>query len=382
MSTDAPGSRTALMLPGGGARGAYQVGVLRGLLEVLGTDSNPFPIIVGTSAGAINAAVLASHAARFSNGLGRLEAFWGSMRCHHIYRTDWRTVARSAVHWIGALLFGRLGLPGPRSLLDTAPLRQLLENETVLDRIPEAIRTGSLRGVAITASGYTSSRAIAFFDAIDGCDSWERPRRLGRRSRIDVDHLMASSALPVLFPPARVGQEWFGDGGLRMAAPLSPAIHLGADRVLVISTRDGVTDPEPTDLLPPPTIGDVAGSLLDIVFLDSLDADLARLQRINRTLDLLPGMRREHTELRKVDSLVIRPSIDLRDVADAHLHAMPASVRMLLSGIGAWRRGTRLPSYLLFEREYCRALLDLGRADALALGDRLRSFLAGEVAAS
>ena len=362
------------MLPGGGARGAYQVGVFRGLLEILEPSGNPFPIITGTSAGAINAAVLASHAENLARGTDRLEHFWRTMTCNRIYRTDWRAVMSSATHWVGSLLFGRLGVPGPVSLLSTTPLRQLLERETQLGGIPRAIESRTLHGVAVTSSGYTSSRALAFFDGAEVVEGWERARRIGRRTTIDVDHLMASAALPVLFPPVRVGNEWFGDGGLRMTAPLSPAIHLGADRILVITTRDGHPDPEPHHLERIPTVGDVGGYLLDILFLDNLDADLARLKRINETLARLSPEVRADSPLRPIETLVLRPSVDLRDVADRHMDRMPRSVRFLLAGVGAWRPGTRLPSYLLFDAAYCRDLIELGKADALAHRDEVLAF--------
>ncbi len=357
--------RVALMLPGGGARGAYQVGAVRALWELAGGQSNPFPVMVGASAGAINAGVLASHAHEFGHGLQRLEHFWSQMACHHIYRTDWVSVLRSAGHWLGSMLLGRLGFPGPESLLDTEPLRHLLDRETRLGGIARAIESGALDALAVTASGYTSSRAVTFFQAASGWPGWSRGRRLGRQGTIQVDHLMASAALPLLFPAIQVGNEFYGDGGLRQTAPLSPAIHLGADRILVVTTRDEHPDPEPQVQTERPSTGEIAGHMLDIVFMDNLQADLDRLQRVNHTVSLIDPARRHLSDLRAIDTLVIRPSRDVRHIADEFMDRVPASVKVLLAGMGAWRKGTRLPSYLLFESEYCQSLMELGYQDAM-----------------
>jgi NTE family protein len=266
-------------------------------------------------------------------------------------------------------------LPQPKSLLDNAPLRRFLERNLRLDGIAEAIRRGALRGVSVTASGYSRAAAISFFQAAPEVLPWSRARRRGEPARQSVSHLLASAALPLLFPAERIGNEYFGDGGMRMMAPLAPAIHLGADRLLVISTRDERPDPAPDGPVPYPALGEIGGYLLDTVFMDTLTADLNRLSRINHTLELLPPERRAASGLRRIDALVIRPSRDLRDVTHEHVGDIPWAVRTLLRSLGGWGRDWRLASYLLFEAPYCRELMRLGYADGRQQADQLRAFL-------
>ena len=265
----------AVVLPGGGARAAYQIGVLKAIAEFSPSDHSPFPIICGTSAGAINAAVLASHAHEFAHGVTRLEQFWASMHCARIYRTDGWTVFKSGLHWIATMVSGGLLKLQPRSLLDNEPLRGFLEQTLRLEGIETAIGLKALRGVSVTASGYTRATAVSFYQAADDIITWRRERRLGQATQITVSHLLASAALPLLFPAERIGNEFFGDGGMRMVAPLSPAIHLGAERILIIGTRDEKPDPEPVSPATYPSVGEIGGYLLDTIFMDTLNADIA-----------------------------------------------------------------------------------------------------------
>ncbi|MEM9533390.1 MAG: patatin-like phospholipase family protein [Pseudomonadota bacterium] len=365
----------ALHLPGGGARGAYQVGALKAVTEICNESCSPFQVFTGTSAGAINALVLASHADRFPHGVERLDKFWSAMRCKHIYRVDWPTVLASAVRWIGAAFLGRLGVPAPASLLNTQPLKRLLEAETQLDRIEQLISQQLLRGVAVSASGYSTGRSVSFFQAPPEQKPWGQGRRVSVRDLITTDHLLASTALPLLFPPVRLNNEFFGDGSLRQTAPLSPAIHLGARKILVITARDGQQDREPTVPAGMPSAGDIAGHLLDLVFMDHLDSDLERLHRVNHTLSLVPETQSRQSTLRPVETLVLRPSADLRALVATHIGAMPASVKTLLAGIGAWGRDNRLASYLLFDQAYTRALIDLGYRDTLKSREQVVTFI-------
>jgi len=366
---------TAIILPGGGARGAYQAGVLKAIGELLEDETNPFPVICGTSAGAINAVVLASHAHEFLSGVERLEHFWRSMRCERIYRTDAWTVLKSGMRFAGTLLSGGLIRTNPRAFLDNMPLRLFLQKKLQLEGIQTALEQDALRGVAITASGYTCASAISYFQAQDGIDGWQRTRRKGQATKLEVKHLLASAALPIIFPAERIGNEYFGDGGMRMVAPLSPAIHLGANKILVIGTRDEKPDMPSESPTQYPSAGEIGGYLMDSIFMDRLNADLARLNRINKTLALVPEEKREQTGLINIDSLVIKPSRDLRHITQAHVHEIPRSVQVLLRTLGGWGRDWRMASYLLFESAYCSELIDLGYADGMNAKQEIINFL-------
>jgi len=366
---------TALMLPGGGARGAYQVGVLKAIGELQDGTENPFPIITGTSAGSINAAVLASHAHRFLVGVRQLEHFWRSMRCERIYRTDAWTVLKSGMSFAVTLLSGGLIDGNIKALLDNTPLRRFLQQTLRLDGIQTALEQGALHGVAVTAAGYTSASATSYFQAQPQVSDWERPRRRGLATTLQVSHLLASSALPYIFPAERIGNEYFGDGGMRLVAPLSPAIHLGANRILVIGTRDEKPDLPPQSLTEYPSAGEIGGYLMDTIFMDTLDADLARMNRINKTLELVPEDKLKQAGLIRLESLVIKPSKDLRSITRAHVHEIPRSVQMLLRTLGGWGKDWRMASYLLFEAAYCSELIDLGYADGMEAEQDIYKFL-------
>jgi len=367
---------TALILPGGGARGAYQVGVLKAIAEIRDDpEKNPFPVICGTSAGAINAAVMASHAHEFAVGIERLERFWRSMRCERVYRTDAWTVLKSGMRFAATLLSGGLIAANPRAFLDNTPLRHFLQQTLRLGGIETALQHGALRGVAVTASGYTSASATSYFQAQPHIEGWERPRRRGVPAILKISHLLASSALPLIFPAERIGHEFFGDGGMRLVAPLSPAIHLGATKILVIGTRDEKPDLPPDSPAEYPSAGEIGGYLMDTIFMDTLNADLARMKRINKTLQLVPEDKLDQAGLVEIESLVIKPSKDLRDVTRTHVHEIPRAVQLLLRTLGGWGRDWRMASYLLFESAYCGELIDLGYADGMAAKQDIRRFL-------
>jgi NTE family protein len=344
---------------------------------------NPFSVISGTSAGAINAAVLAGRAANFERAVADMEQVWGNFKTSEVYKTDNWTMLKSSLHWLGALVFGGLGVANPRSLLDNAPLRDVLARDVHFDGIAAAIEQGHLDAVAITASGYTAARSVTFFQGRPELKPWARVRRIGRPTRLDIDHLMASAAVPFVFAPVKIGGEYYGDGSMRHRAPLSSAVHLGANRLLVIGVRDERPDPEPPAGETPaaPTFAHLGGYMLDTLFMDGLYTDLERLARINRILEQLGPHKLTGSlgELRPVHSLVIVPKQDIRSVAARYLHELPRGVRLLLRGLGASSQsGMQLVSYLLFESGFTRELIEMGYRDALEMEDALRTFLFDE----
>jgi NTE family protein len=371
----------ALILPGAGARGAYQVGVLKAIARLLPKHAeNPFAIISGTSAGAINAAVLASRAANFSVAVGELERVWSNFHAAQVYRADSWTMLKSSLHWLAAITLGGLGVRNPSYLLDNSPLRELLVKNINFDRIQRAIDRGQLKALAVTASGYTSSRSVVFFQGASDLQPWYRVRRTGVPARINVDHLMASSAVPFVFSPVRIAGEYYGDGAMRQRVPLSPAIHLGADRILVVGVRDERPDQAPPEagLGEIPTLAHLAGYMLDTLFMDGLYSDLERISRINMILEQLPEPAATDSlrKLKVVETTIVLPKDDLRTVAERHAHELPRPIRLLLGGLGALNRGGRqLISYLLFEAGYTRELIDMGFRDAMEMEDDLRAFL-------
>lgn len=383
MPGDPEAIKTALVLPGGGARGAFQVGVLKAVAELVPKgSSNPFSVLSGTSAGAINSVVIASKARRYRVAIAELERVWGNFRCHHVYRTDNRTMLKSSLHWLVAIVFGGFLFGTPRSLLDNTPLRALLSRNVRFPRIQDAIDHGFLGAVAVTAAGYATARSTAFFQSGPGQRNWARTRRIGIRGELHLDHLMASIAVPMIFAPVRIGGEYFGDGAMRQATPLSPAIHLGADRILVVGVRDEMADkpPSPADPQPSPSFAQIAGYMLDTLFMDGLYSDLERMTRINQLVDSIPSEQRVGplASMRGIDTMLIVPSEDLRVIAHRHRKALPFAIRALLRGISGKRASeSRLLSFLLFEQAYTRELIDLGYRDAMAVKDQLMDFVAG-----
>lgn len=371
--------RTALVLPGGGARAAYQAGVLACICEMLPDPTrNPFTILCGTSAGAINAATIACQADNFRSAVESLNDVWRNMRARDVYRADPLGVAASGARWLSSLMLGWFVKKSPRSLLDNDPLRQMLARRLDFSNIDVAIASGALHAVSITASGYTSGHSISFFQARAEVDAWTRMHRFGSRDRLTVEHLMASAAIPFVFPAVKLHREWFGDGSMRQLAPLSPAIHLGAEKVLVIGAGRMSEKTERQRGESYPTLAQVAGHALSSIFLDGLAVDIERMQRINRTLSVIPPEIKAQAgmSLRPIETLVIAPSQRLDHLAARYARALPRSVRILLRGIGAMNRaGGALTSYLLFEQPYTRALIELGYRDTEACADEVRTFL-------
>ena len=369
-------TRAALVLPGGGARGAFQVGVLKAIAELLPKGSpNPFPVISGTSAGAVNSIVLAAKARRLRVAVAELDRVWSRFRCEDVYRTDNWTMLKSSLHWLAAIVMGGFIVGMPKSLLDNSPLRTLLSRNVRFPRIQDSIDRGHLDAVAVTAAGYGSAKSTSFFQAEEGTPEWSRTRRLGVRAELNLDHIMASIAVPMVFPPVRLGNEFFGDGAMRQATPLSPAVHLGADRILVVGIRDEKADVTPEQPQGQPSFAQIAGYMLDTLFMDGLYSDLERMTRINQLLDAGAGA---DSAMRPIDTMLIVPSKDLRVIAHKHRQQLPMAIRALLRGVGGRSPGeNRLLSFLLFEQAYTRELIELGYQDAMAVKDQLLDFVTG-----
>ncbi|AUF97521.1 hypothetical protein PS623_02017 [Pseudomonas fluorescens] len=374
---------TGLILSGGGARAAYQVGVLAGIAELLPPGAaNPFPVIVGTSAGAINAVTLASGATRFAESVQRLTAFWQNFSSHLVLRSDWPGVIRQASRFVSHSLLG-VGGDVPVALLDSSPLRGLLQAHLHLDGIGEALASEQLRAVAVTAFGYDSGQAVTFYQGGETIQPWLRHRRIGVPTALSIEHLLASSAIPLLFAPVKLGDEYFGDGAVRQSAPISPALHLGASRVLVVGVSGNPQRPAPP--LPSqrlfsgrqPSLAQIGGHMLNSTFIDSLEDDIELLQRLNHLSHLLPAhLNARALGLAPIEVLVVAPSQPLDEIAARHRRQLPAALRMFLRGPGATRTsGAGVLSYLLFEASYCSELIELGRRDALAKRGALSRFL-------
>lgn len=369
---------SGLVLTGGGARAAFQVGVLGALADMLQDDSiNPFPVITGASAGSINTVLLASRARNFRHAVDHMTALWGNLAVDKVFRTDTRTMLKTTARWLGWLTFLRSPRYAPAALLDNDPLRAMLESHCRFARIGQAIDSGHLRAVAVTAASYSTARSVTFFQGAQGLVSWSRTRRDGVLTDITLDHVMGSVALPIIFPAVRVNGEYFGDGSMRQVAPLSAPIHLGADRLLVIGMRNEDPGGARGVRREYPTFGEIGGYVLDSLFMDSLYADIERLRRINELVRQL-GRRPAHglEPLREIDVTVIVPSEDIGEIAQRYMRKLPRTLKTMLRLLGATRRhGSQLASYLMFDGDYCRELIELGYQDGMKHRDALAPFL-------
>jgi NTE family protein len=380
MRTPAP---LGLVLTGGGARAAYQVGVLRGLAGIV--PDLRIPILAGVSAGAINVTHMASRPGPFAADVEALQEAWCGVGVGSVFRADGPSLFGRGARAIGRLASGGLsGLGPPRGLVDTSPLREFLRHmlgadESRLTGIRRNLAAGRLDAVAVTASSYTTGRSVTWVESSTGHEyqPWDLPQRTSKRARLSVEHVMASAALPVMFPAVRVGQAWYGDGGIRLTAPLSPAIRLGAERIIAVSTRYQRSRSEALapSVLGYPPLAQILGLLLNAVFLDLIDGDAQNVERVNALLDILPPERRPG--LRRIELLVLRPSRDLGRLANDYEARLPRALRFLTRGLGTREtRSNDLLSLLMFQNDYVQALLELGQRDVEARRAEVEVFLA------
>ncbi|NRA22972.1 MAG: patatin-like phospholipase family protein [Oleispira sp.] len=378
--------KIGLILSGGGARAAYQVGVLKAIHKILPKDANnPYDIIAGTSAGAINGVALASYAENHRIGIRHLERIWMGFSPEHIYRTDFKGVINTLARLARTTLIGRKYKHDRVSLLDNTPLRKLLAEVIQFDNIQKAIDNGALHAMSVTGSGLESGESVSFFQGHYSITNWQRHRRIGYRVRVGLDHLMASSAIPMIFPSVQINQEYYADGAVRQLAPISPALHLGAEKVLVIGVS-GVAHKrkENIQVTGYPTPAKIMGHMLNAAFLDSMETDVERLQRINRTVNMIPeNVRKKHgMELKPIELLEISPSESMDEIAGRHAHELPRAIRLFFGGSGnTSRNGSGILSYLLFSSGFCRDLIALGYKDGLARRQEIESFFSDHIPA-
>lgn len=366
----------ALVLTGGGARAAYQVGILKAITTCTPrAHPLPFRILCGTSAGAINAAALATYASNFRLSVKHLEQVWANFSTEQVYQCQTAELAKLLLGRVGRLFSSKQEPRSAISMFNNEPLRHLLNQVIQYPKIQRHIDNGFLRAVAITASSYSTGHSVTFFEGISQYENWSRAKRDGIRTHLSTDHLMASAAIPLLFPAAKVINEYYGDGSIHQIAPLSPALHLGASKLLIISL--GQTElTHSNDMSAGPTSAAIMGHLLDTIFADTLNSDIERLNRINLTIQQLERGNLSHPSLRRVQYSLFHPHHDFNEIALHHYHKLPRSIRRLLGLVGVSQQSpSSLVSYLLFEKDYCRELIQLGYEDGMKRIDELHTFL-------
>ena len=367
--------KSALLLGGGGARAAYQVGVLKAISEMVPEGCpNPFPIICGTSAGSINTIALASNASNFHQGIAKIVNVWSNFELHHVFYADAKNLFRRIAHWAWSNLGPGDSLKGPGSILDNQPLRELLNDNIDFNNINKSISNGELHAYCLTACSYTSGESTTFYDGAAEIQNWSRTHREGVREKMNIDHLMASSAIPVIFPSMKLGDEHYGDGSMRQISPISPALHLGAEKILIIGLRAEKKHTQPDPQEHRPSLGQISGYVLDTLFLNSLQSDIERMERMNRTLKEKKTNSEEN--LKVIEHFVISPSEDIANIAMKHFLELPKSFRIALKFIGmAKANSRRFISYLMFTKTFCQELIDLGYKDAMNQRAELTEFL-------
>lgn len=366
-----------LVMTGGGARAAFQVGVLKALYEIIGKDQNLFDIISGNSAGAINATYLASNCENWNIATQNLVELWSKVKPQNIYDLGPKTISDLGLKWMSGTLLGGLTNKGSsiNHLLDTHPLRKLAEKEINFEHIGTNIKHRHLHGISLSVTSYNTGSSVIFYNSEASILDWTRSDRFSYKTDLSVDHLMASSSIPFFFPPVQIGESFYGDGCIRQTTPLSPCIHLGANKIIAIGVRHarnlGDMMTQTFASFPNPSMGHIIGTMLNAIFLDSLDADVERLIRINELIS-----EGAHPELRPIPILLIRPSRDLGKMSGDISKELPGMLRYLLKGIGVTgKEGLDLLSYLAFDPSYSKPLIELGYEDTYRMKDQVLKFI-------
>ena len=366
-----------LILSGGGARAAYQVGVLKSITQYLPRNHKlPFPTICGTSAGAINATSLACYASCYHLGIRKLEWVWKNFHTNQVYDASLAAVLSYISSNYFAAWCTDYFKKRPGSLLNNRPLRQLIKRTLDFNRIDRNIMRGDLNAICLSTSCYTERSAVSFFQGRGDIEGWHRQNRIGQPCTLEIDHLMASSAIPLVFPPVKIGSEFYGDGAIHESAPLSAPIHLGASKILIIGVVKDLAEPFTRHVDRRFNSAQIAGHLMDTIFSDAIESDIERMQRINQTVSLLTPEQLSQTELQPVDCLLINPSKNIEEIAWKYYNNLPRGIKTLLRIVGINRSSeSSLLSYLMFEGEFCQELIQLGYQDGLAQQHKIRKFL-------
>lgn len=371
--------KTALILSGGGARAAYQVGVLKAIAELIpDTGHSPFKIICGTSSGAINAAKLASEADHFHGSVANLEKLWSNLQSHDVHRVGPASIAKNLIKLFASFFHSGLSSGPPLSILDNEPLRQLLIKNVDMHRLKHMVQCGELHALCLSALGYTSGHNISFIEGHDSVEGWKSARRCGIKTSLNIDHILASAALPAIFPAVRINREYFGDGALRQTAPLSSALNLGAKKLFIIGVSGNAKESYQRDtVFHSPSFAQVISQLINSAFIDSLEEDVDLVRRINTFSKALKKEARRELNVNTVDLLLIEPSIKFDELAGQYIHNLPPTMRGLLKIIGANPAGggSSLASYILFDREFCSLLIKSGYEDAMSQAEEICEFI-------
>lgn len=378
---NAPMNKVGLTLSGGGARGAYQAGVMRAIYDITKLKHSPFNVISGVSAGALNAMALASEAGDFQAATQKVSDTWLNLSIDKIFKTDAITAVTTIFGWVSDLALGEY-LPTKKAthILDTSPLRQLLSDNLDLGSIERNIQAELLHGIALSTTDYRSGKCVTFFDGDSSIQEWDRNSGVGKRCQLTIDHMMASSAIPIFFPPVRIGMSDYGDGGIAQSAALSPVLRMGAQRIVAIGLErpPGNENCDPVKSTEALTLSEIAGTLLNSLFIKSMRGDIIRLQHTNKLLAMLTPeeLATENLDIRQVPALFITPSEDLGKIDANQLSKFPFALRRLLKAIGFNdRRAWDLLSYLAFDKEYAQALINLGYKDGIAHEKEILAFL-------